>query len=48
LNLVDLLWSLSEKDPDELATVLMRMSVAFKPVDEAASGQRCARSSTAT
>jgi ubiquinone biosynthesis protein len=35
LNLVDLLWSLSERDADELATVLMRMSVAFKPVDEA-------------
>lgn len=34
LNLVDLLWALSEKDADELATVLMRMSVAFKPVDE--------------
>jgi ubiquinone biosynthesis protein len=35
LNLVDLLWSLSERDADEIATILMRMSVAFKPVNEA-------------
>ena len=35
LNLVDLLWSLSEQDADEIATIMMRLSVPFKPVDEA-------------